>query len=389
MACNQPATGARTSQYYVEEVDCGVTPPTPAWQPLRYTAGVPQLTKDSVQSQELDGSREVADIRLGQNQAAAEFAIELSYGSYDDWLEAALGGTWAAGTTESGIDLTMDDVAKTITRVAGDFTTNISVGDFVKWPDFTNAENQGPFYVTSVSPLVVTIANASDLVAENVASGEYTTGDKLEVGTARKTFSILTHFEDAANGLGEYHITRGVEMAAYAFNVAVNAIVTGTFSTIGRSYEPNIALPAGSTFPTVPKTQPYAGVDGRIIEAGVTLAYVTTSDNNLDNEAAAQFEIGSDNISFIEQGRANSTLSLATFFESSTLLSKFINGTESSVIISLDGPDGLLSFSYPRVVYTSGAPDVSGPGSITATVDAQALGGTSGESSIVIQRIAA
>ena len=389
MACDNPATGARTSHYYIQEVDCGVTPTSPAWTPLRYTSGNMQLSKDSLQSSELDGSREVADLRLGSNQTAGDISVELSYGAYDDLLEAALGGTWASGLAIAAVDVTVLASAKTFTRAAGSYITDgVAVGDVIQFEDLLLGTNANPYLVTAVTATVVTCSQAVGLVDEVSVTTDYSTGDKLEVGSTRRTYSILTHFADADAGAGEYHVTRGVEISGYSFDVAVNALVTGTLNTIGRTYAPDEGLPAGSTFPAAIKTEPYASVDGRIIEAGALLAFVTGLTNTLDNGASAQFEIGSNSTSFIEQGRANSTLSLSTFFENSTLLSKFVNETETSVVLILDGTDGALSFSYNRVVYTTGAPDVAGEGSITQSLDAQALAGTSGESSLVVQRLA-
>lgn len=388
MACSNPATGARTSHYFVKEVDCGVTPTSPAWSPLRYTSGNMQLTKDSIASSELDGSREVADIRLGSNQTAGDISIELSMNFYDVLLEAALGGSFDSGLAETGVDVTVLASAKTFTRAAGSFITDgVEVGDLIKFTDLLNGNNAGSLYVTAVSALVVTCGNAEGLVDETSVTTDYTTGDKLEVGSARTTFSILTHYADADGGAGEYHITKGVEVTGYSFDIAVNAMVTGSLPTIGRVYEPDVALPAGSTFLTPAKTEPYASVDGRILENSVAIGLVTQTTINLDNGASAQFEIGSNDTSFIEQGRANSTLSLQTFFEDSTLLKKFVNETETSVVIILEGSDGSMSFSFPRVIYTTGTPDVAGEGSITQSLDAQALAGLSGESSVVIQRL--
>jgi len=386
--CSNPATGARTSHFYVEEVTCGVTPTSPAWKSLRFTSGNMQLSKDSVQSSELDGSREIADIRLGSNQTAGDISTELSFTSYDDFLQAALGGTWASGASDTGVDITVDEILKTFTRAAGDFVADgVAVGDLIKFEDLLLGNNSGAFIVTAVTSTIVTCSQAEDLAAE-VETSDYATADSVEVGEARTSFSILTHFADADGGVGEYHITKGVEITGFNFDIAVNAIVTGTFNTIGRAYEADVSLPAGSTFPALIKTEPFAGVDGRIIESGALIGLVTSISNTLDNAASAQFEIGSNDTSFIEIGRANSTLSLSTFFENSTLLNKFVNETEASIVIVLSGSDGALSFTYNRAIYTTGAPDVAGEGSITQALDAQALAGTSGESSLVIQRLA-
>ena len=51
----------------------------------------------------------------------------------------------------------------------------------------------------------------------------------------------------------------------------------------------------------------------------------------------------------------------------------------------MESVDGSMLFSYPRVKYTSGTPDVSGSGSITQSLDALPVQTTEGTSSIVIQ----
>jgi len=111
-----------------------------------------------------------------------------------------------------------------------------------------------------------------------------------------------------------------------------------------------------------------------------------------DNAASAQFEIGSNSVAFIEKGRTNNTLSLSTFFDDTTLLAKFTGDTESSIFVALmpSNRAKAVAFNYGRVIYTSGAPEVAGEGSITQSLEAQALQGTTPgaqESSIEIQQM--
>lgn len=388
MSCTSPSSGSLTSHWYIEEVTCGTTPANPAWKSLRYTGGNMRLNKDSIQSAELDGSREVADIRLGQNQTSGDISIEMSYGSHDDLLEAALGGSWSTGATGGPIEVNVNSGAKTFTRTVGDWTLVVEEGDIIKFSGYSNAGNNGTFYVTNVTTLVLTVAcKDSLLTTEANLAVSFVVADKLQVGTTRKTFAILTHYADAAGGAGEYHITNGVEITGFSFDVSVNAIVTGTLNTIGRSYSPDTALPGGSTFVPTTKTETFAGVDGRIFENEGVLGYVTSVSITHDTASSAQFEIGSSNVSFIEKGRANTTLSMSTFFYDSSLLQKFINETETRVQVTAVGNDGSMAFYFPRVIYTSGTPELGGEGSITQTFDAQALG-VSGGSSITICRIA-
>lgn len=375
MSCN-PATGTRVSHYYVAESTCNETPTSPVWTPIRYTSGTLQLTKDAIVSAELNGSREVSDTRLGQNQVSGEIAVELSVGAYTDLLEAATGGTWSSAVTGTGLTVSVNAGTNKFTRASGDFTVDgVKIGDLIQFDGFVNAANNGVFRVSTVSATEIVVYDRKGLlVTESTVSNiDYTTSTKLGVGSTRRTFSILTHYADADDGAGEYHLATGCEIVGYSFDCSVNANVTGTFSVLGRNYTADTALPSGSTFNSLPTAEVFSSMDGIITDAGTVMGLTTSMSFSLDNAASAQFVIGDSYAAFIEQGRANSTLTLNTFFENSDLLNKFINEEESRVSLTLVGASGGMSFYFRRVVYTSGAPEVGGEGSVTASMNAQAL----------------
>jgi len=148
--CPKPATGAASSVYYVEELTCGITPENPVWTPFRRTSGNLQQTKDTLESNELDGSRDRADTRLGQSQISGDLSIEMSYSSHDPFYAALLGSSWQSGSTQSGVNITVDPIAKTFTSDSGDFTTDFAVGDLVVFPSLTG-NNALPFVATEVA----------------------------------------------------------------------------------------------------------------------------------------------------------------------------------------------------------------------------------------------
>lgn len=80
---------------YVEESVLGTTPVTPAFKALRYT-GAPSLAfaPSTVSSNEIESSRNVADLSLVGAEAAGQIDHELSFLSLDDIIEAALFSTW-------------------------------------------------------------------------------------------------------------------------------------------------------------------------------------------------------------------------------------------------------------------------------------------------------
>lgn len=383
----QPYKGANTAQFYVLETTPGVTPTNPVWSPLRNTSGVPALTRDALVSNELDGSRETSSIRTGNKQVAGEYAIELSAQSQDELLAGAMTSSWVAGSTLTGLSVTVDADAKTFTRAAGDFTTAVEVGDLVKFSDLTG-DNALPFIVTAVTATVLTgIANPGALTDET-ATTELIVADKLETGNLCKTYSILTWFKGRCGGADSYLITRGVEFSGFTIEQAVNAMVTGSFPFIGLNQEILSAPPAGSDFSQITfDAQPFSSVDVAAFNGTAQLKLIDTFTITNDNSASAQFELGNTSVAFVERGRAANTFSLAGKLYDMTLLNQFLDETQIELTSILTGPDGAMSFTLKRAELTAATPEIGGPESVTLTLEGQATGNAV-QSSIVIQRIA-
>ncbi|ELR1491023.1 hypothetical protein R3M36_004675 [Salmonella enterica] len=383
----QPYKGANTAQFYVLETTPGVTPTSPSWSPLRNTGGIPALTRDSLVSNELDGSRETSSIRTGNKQISGEYAIELSAQSQDELLAGAMTSSWVAGSTVAGLSVTVDADAKTFTRAAGDFTTAVEVGDLVRFPGLTGG-NSKPFIVTAVSALVVTGGAINHtLTDESAVTSDLVIADKLETGNLCKTYSILTWFKGRCGGADSYLITRGVEFTGFTIEQAVNAMVTGSFPFIGLNQEILSAPPAGSTFTVNFNAQPFASVDVSAFNGTAPLKLIDTFTITNDNGTSAQFELGNDSVAFVERGRAANTFSLAGKLYDMTLLNLFLNETQIELTSILAGPDGAMSFTLKRAELTSATPEIGGPESVTLNMEGQATGNQM-QSSIIIQRIA-
>jgi hypothetical protein len=111
---------------YIAESTYGVTPATPVFKPIRHTGTTLSLSKNTTQSEEIRNDRQIADFRHGAFQTGGDINIELSYGSFDDILEAVLCGTWATDTPISGTDQLKAGVVRrsfTIERLFADLLT--------------------------------------------------------------------------------------------------------------------------------------------------------------------------------------------------------------------------------------------------------------------------
>lgn len=381
-----PFKGANTAQFYVAETTPGITPTNPVWSPLRNTGGVPAVTRDALTSNELDGSRETTSIRTGNKQVSGEYAIELSSRSQDDFLAGAMTSTWQVGVEITGAEITVAPAGKTFTRAAGSFITDgVEVGDLIAFTDLTG-DNSKPFIVTAVSALVVTGAGIQHTLTAETVTTDAKTGDKLETGNACKTFSILTWFKGQCGNPDAYMLTKGVEISGFTVEQAVNAMVTGSFPFIGLSQEILSASPAGSDFSQVTFTdEPFSSVDVSVFDGSTPLRCDTLTITN-DNSASAQFELGNSSVAFVERGRAANTFSISGKLYDMAMIQKFINEQQVEINSILAGVNGAMSFSLKRAELTAVTPEISGPESITQSIEGQSTGNQY-QSSIVIQRI--
>lgn len=386
MAGLQPYKGATTAQFYVEEVNPGVTPAGAVWKQLRNTGGIPAVTRDALVSNELDGGRETSSIRTGNRQVAGEYAIELSQRSQDDLLAGAMTSEWVAGETVTGLSIDVSASAKTFTRETGSFITDgVEVGDLIYFPGLAG-DNAKPFFATTVTALVVTGAGiAHTLTNQTDATTALTTADKLGTGNLCKTFSILTWMKGRCGGADSFIVTRGVEFSGFSIEQAVNAMVTGSFPFIGLNQEIMTSVPAG-TFDDSFDAQPFASVDVTAFDGNAKLELIDTFTITNDNGTSAQFALGDASVAFVERGRAANTFSLAGKLYDTVLLDKFLNETQVELSSIMSGPSGAMSFTLKRAQFTAATPEIGGPESITLSIEGQATG-TPMQSSIVIQRI--
>lgn len=120
------ANGSRHSMRYIAESTYGQTPATPAFKMIRHTGTTLGLSKESLQSEELRDDRQISDFRHGAYQVGGDINIELSYGSFDDLLEAVTLGTWEVDGGGTDIDRLKAGVTRrsfTVERFFGDIAS--------------------------------------------------------------------------------------------------------------------------------------------------------------------------------------------------------------------------------------------------------------------------
>ena len=228
------ANGAQHSLHYVAETTYGTTPSTPSFSPLPHTGTTLAITKDAVESEKLRGDRQVEDFRHGNKTVGGDITAELEYGAFDDFLEAALCGTWAADVLKAGVtrrsftiqrkfaDLAtpefhtytgceINTVALSVSPNAMVGTTfgiigkNLSLGtsaitgstfaadaDEVPFDSFTGSIQEGGSSIATVTAIEMTLENGIEPL---FSVGSQTT-NRPAIGRSRLTGTLTTYFEN-------------------------------------------------------------------------------------------------------------------------------------------------------------------------------------------------
>lgn len=96
--------GARHAVYFVKETVNGETPATPALTVFRATKNTLDIKINTLESAELRNDAETSDFRLGTRSIEGSLSAELSFGTFDDLMAAALRSDWKGNVLTANIE---------------------------------------------------------------------------------------------------------------------------------------------------------------------------------------------------------------------------------------------------------------------------------------------
>lgn len=382
------ATGGSHRLTYVKEATFGTTPSITLGNPMlrfRLTQNSIVANRDSFQSEELRGDQQISDLRLGVKQVSGDLNFELSYLSFDDFIEAVLGGTWAALFSDTDIDWSATAASNSISQGTGtDLTTVLSVGDYIRVSGFTNDENNGIFELTAVATNTLDLAPTGTLVDEAggaTVTVEQINGATLIAGLNQPSFTVENQYNDSGfDADSKFLVYEGLTVNTMNLSVTPNAIVTGSFGMIGE--EPRAApfstTSLGDSFEEdvvrSGNTSPMDSFSGTVTEGVAGSPCVTAIEMTLTRNLNPEFCVGNDKTVRITPGRNNVSGTISAYFEDKSLLEKFLNETETSIEFSMLDPTGnSYTVTLPRIKYTGGDNSVTTEGAIVASFPFQAL----------------
>lgn len=384
------ATGVAKQLAYKAETTWGTVPAASGAQALRRVTSDLNLTKQTYQSAEIRTDYQVADFRHGVRSVAGTVRGELSPGTYEDFLAAALRKTFTAVTNITGLSLTIAASGDyyTVTRSSGSYLSDgIKVGQVVRLTAGSLAAGNlnKNLLVVGLTALAATVLvlNGSTLTAEGpIASCTMSVpGKESYVPTSGHTdtsFAIEHWFSDIAQS----EVFSGCKINSVGIALPPSGISTIEFGFMGK--DATTAASQYFTSPTAASTSGVvAAVNGAVAVNGTRVALLTGLQINIAGGMTAEPVVGSNTFPDIFEGRVVVSGQFSAYFEGATLRDLFLNETEASIVAAFTTANtaaaDFLSITLPRIK-VGGASKDDGEKGIVQTFPFQALLNTSGGS---------
>ena len=352
---------------YIEETTWGVTPATASMQELRFTGESLRFNISNEVSREIRSDRQVSDLIQAGADCSGSLEWELSYGTYDAFMAAALFSDWSA-------DLNLSET-NTISATASGFTASggaghdfadIQPGQWIKVGGFTanDGENNGFYRVLTAAAGTLTTSPAPAGL-EAAAAGKTITvnGSMLRNGTTKSSFSLEKVFDDLSPKVYEAFV--GMMVNGFSGSVQANSVLSGSFEFIGKTASAGtVSVSPGSVNDaTTSDVMNAVAKVASIQEAGsdVSSGLVSALEFSVGNNLRGQSAIGVLGFRGVGVGKMDVTGSLTAFFENKNLQDKYIAGTESSLSFRVNDAKGnTYIFSFPRVKFESSEQSAGG-----------------------------
>lgn len=376
MATALAATGANSSTSYVAETSYGVTPSNPTMLATRFGAATFNLTKESFSSNERSDKRQLMGMTFGTRSGSGELPFEFSYGSFDDFLEATLGGSWNTNVLKIG-------------NTKRTFTFEQRYGDINLNEQNTGVTLTG--FNLSVKPDSI-VTGSFQHQFKDQASVQY-----ADDGTTTMAFAATTITRSAGSfvtdgfAIGDTVTVTGASTAANNKNI----VLTGVSATVLTASAAGFTVDTAKTGVTLCKTlgNPTAANTNSVFDSftglaqvdGTTIAIVTGIDISVSQDSTASKVLFDSTAQQITLGRVNVTGSLVVRFINNEIKKKFLTGTDIDLSFTLGATSKLYRFDMSTVKLTS-AQASSDEGELTQTMAFTALYNAGDASTIVVTR---
>lgn len=354
------ATGVAKQLRYKVESAYGTLPGATGAQLLRRVESSLDLSKDTYQSNEIRTDYQVSDFRHGVRRVGGNIKGELSPGTYEDFIAAALRKDFAAVSAMTSLSVTITGTGPTYTvaRGSGSFLTDgVKVGHVVRLTagSFTAGNLNKNLLVLAVVALELTVMvlNGTSLTAEGpIASATLAVTGKQSyipaTGHTDKSYSIEHWYSDVSQS----EVFTGCKIGSLGIDLPPTGMATIDFGVAGQ----DVTTDTGEYY-TSPTAQTSTGivaaVNGLLLVNGTAVAICTGLSVKLNGNLSGDPVVGSNVIPSQFQGRVQVDGQFTAYFESGTLRDNFLDEDEISLIAVLtdneDADADFIGITLPRI----------------------------------------
>jgi hypothetical protein len=379
------AVGSKTGLAYVPETTFGVIPTTPAMKALRAKFGAKlELKRNTFSSKEVTPTRQVISMAYGNRSGSGSLPIEFGYGSFDDFLEALMGGTWTGNVLKVG-NVNRSFLIEDQTSEIGVYEQNTGVvfsglslgikpdaiveGSF----DFLFKDQRGIQSILGATTLAIAATtltrSAGSFITDGFAIGDVVVVSGAGTVAGNQTPAVIT-------GITATVIT--CSGAAWTVLAATANLTVSLGSLVNAT---------GGTNTPASTVAPFDAFTGTISEGGTVIAYITGLDLKLVAAAQANNIVFNATAQSITLGVVGLTGNLSVYFVNQALKQKFLNGIGTSLQFTLgNGIAQSYTFNMGTVKYTSNSRDDQ-ENTITESIGFTAIYDTTDASTLKITRI--
>lgn len=355
-------SGVETELRYKKESAFAVAPGASGAQLLRRVLCDLALRKQTYESNEIVRHKQRVDMRHGVRSVEGGVQGELSAGTWEDFLAAALRRDFTAVSALTSLSLTIAASGSnyTITRGSGDWLAGgIKAGQVGRLTagTFDTANLNKNLLVLSATTTVLTVRplNGVALVAEGpIASATWTIPGKI-------TYAPLTGHTDDSFSIERWHSDAEVSQLFRGCKVNqldVSLPPTGMASIALQMMGVDVTKAAAEYFTTPTaetETGVLAAVNGLVVVQGTPVAIVTGLNFSVRGNMSAEPVIGSNVYADIAEGRIVVDGQATVLFEDDTMLDYFLDETEVGLIVALSASPAaaadFMTFALPRVKF--------------------------------------
>jgi hypothetical protein len=238
---------SQTRLAYITESTYGTTPATPTLLEQRFTAESLNPNFENITSNEIRSDRNVSDLIQVGSSAGGTVDFELSYGSFDLWLESLMYSTWTTNVLKNGNTAKSFSIEKTFEagatdqyhRFTGCIANSMSLSlqaqqivtgsfDFVA-KGLTTAQTaiSGSSYTAvNSNPVINAATNFASLAITSVTNPELTALN-LNITNNLRQQQVVGSVESRGVGTGRFEVTG--DLTAYFENAEMyDLFIAGT-----------------------------------------------------------------------------------------------------------------------------------------------------------------